>query len=320
MKKITAGMAALVGALGVATPALAFPDQPIVVNSCQPAGGGNDRNLQALVPFADQTLDVPLISQYRPGAGGTLAFQEMSGMTKDGHTLVLCDQGGAIFGPIIQNIDFDADSAIPIARLSLVPWVVTAHSSTPFTTMEELLEYIRQEPGKLRVSIADVGSADHYTWLSLMKREDLSLTDVRWIPYGGGAPKVRAMLAGEAQVDLLLVPLIRDAIADGTVRVLAVASPERLPDLPDVPTLTELGIEISDGLVTGLWAPAGTPQDRVDTLRAGVAQIKDLPEYRKIYEQLGQDINQFLPGDQYQVEWDKTWAEARDLLQAVIAQ
>jgi len=320
MNKFAASMVALVGAMVAATPAIAFPEQPIVVNSCQPAGGGNDRNLQALVPFAEQALNVPLISQYRPGAGGTLAFQEMAGMQKDGHMLVLCDQGGAIFGPIVQNIDFGPDGAIPIARLSLVPWVVTAHSSTPFTTLEELFEYVRKEPGKLRISIADVGSADHYTWLSLMKRANLPLTDVRWLPYGGGAPKVRAMLAGEAQVDMLLVPLIRDAIKDGTVRILAVAAPERLADLPDVPTLTELGIDISDGLVTGLWAPPGTPQERVDTLRAGVAKIKDLPEYQKIYQQLGQDINQFLPGDQYQAEWDKTWSEARDLLQSVIAQ
>lgn len=314
----TALATSVVAALITATPAIAFPDRPIVLNVCQPAGGGNDRNAQTLVPFAERHLGQPLIIQYRPGAGGTLAMQEMADVEADGHTLVLCDPGGAVFGPIVQGLDFDADSVVPIARMSLIPWILTAHSSTPFETVEDLLEAASAAPGTVRGSIADVASADHYTWLLLTREAGLGPEGLRWIPYGGGAAKVRAMLAGEAEVDMLLMSLIRDPLADGTVRALAVAAEERLDEIPDVPTFRELGLEVVDGLSVGVWAPAGTPPERIETLRAGFMAIRNDPEFQAIYAQLGQDIGGFISGDDYQAVWDETWAAAGDLLRAVI--
>lgn len=315
---------ALIGALLctaiAASPAYAFPDKPIVVNGCQAAGGGNDRNFQALMPFARQALGQPLVPQYRTGAGGTQALQEMANVEKDGHTLVVCDQGGAIFGQIAQGLKFGADDAIPIVRISFVPWILTVHASQPFTTVEEFVKAAKENPGTIQASIADVGSADHYTWLAFTKTSGIGASGLRWMPYGGGAPKVRAMLAGEAHADLLILPLVRDAIKDGTVRVLAVAGAERLPELPDVPTFKELGYDIEDGLVTAIWAPGGTPQENIDVLREKFAEVAQNPEYQKIYAQMGQDISGFMSGDDYQQRWDSLWIEAPILLREAFAQ
>ena len=307
-------------AIMTSTAAFAFPDRPIVINVCQPAGGGNDRNAQALVPFGERHLGQPIIIQYRPGAGGTLAMQEMTDVEPDGHTLVLCDPGGAVFGPIVQNLDFGADSVIPLARMSLIPWILTAHSSTPYETVQDLVDAASAAPGTIRGSIADVASADHYTWLLFTREAGLGANGLRWIPYGGGAPKVRAMLAGEAEVDMLLMSLIRDPLADGTVRALAVAASERLDEIPDVPTFTELGLDVVDGLSVALWAPAGTPPERVEVLREGLMSIRNDPEFQVLYGQLGQDIAGFISGEDYQQVWDSTWDSAAELLQAVIAQ
>jgi len=305
--------------LMTATAAQAFPERPIVINVCQPAGGGNDRNVQTIVPFAERYFGQPVIVQYRPGAGGTLAMQEMADVEADGHTLVLCDPGGAVFGPIVQNLDFGADSVIPLARMSLIPWILTAHSSTPYHSVADLVTAARAAPGTIRGSIADVASADHYTWLLFTRAAGLGPNGLRWIPYGGGAAKVRAMLAGEAEVDMLLMSLIRDPLAAGTVRALAVAAPARLGEIPDVPTFSELGLDVVDGLSVALWAPAGTPPERVAFLRQALMNMRNDPEYQALYGQLGQDIAGFISGDEYQVIWDETWAAASDLLQAVIA-
>jgi len=103
------------------------------------------------------------------------------------------------------------------------------------------------------------------------------------------------------------------------MRPLAVASTERLPELPDVPTFQEAGMDIVEGLSIGLFAPAGTPADRVEILRKGFMEMSKDPEFREVYGRLGQDINGFMAGDEYQADWDQSWAEARDLLGAVIA-
>lgn len=310
----------LLGALIATSPAYAFPEKPIVVTGCQAPGGGNDRNFQALMPFAEQELGQPLVAQYRTGAGGTQAMQELKNGEQDGHALVVCDQGGAIFGQIAQGLDFSADDAIPIVRISFVPWILTAHSSQPFTTVEEFIEYAKENPGTVQASIADVGSADHYTWLAFTQASGLEVSDLSWMPYGGGAPKVRAMLAGEADVDMLILPLVSDAIEEGTVNVLAVAAPERLPELPNVPTFKELGYDIEDGLVTAIFAPAGTPQEHVELLREKFAEAGKNPEYRRIYEQMGQDISGFMSGDEYQQRWDHLWTEAPALFRDVLQQ
>jgi tripartite-type tricarboxylate transporter receptor subunit TctC len=125
------------------------------------------------------------------------------------------------------------------------------------------------------------------------------------------------MLAGEAEVDMLLQSLIRDPMKQGTVRALAVASPERLADIPEVPTFKELGLDVVDGLSVAIWAPAGTPPDRVAKLRAGFMKIRNDPEYQVLYGKLGQDIKTFISGDEYEAEWAKTWAEAPGLLKAL---
>ena len=300
------------------SPVAAFPDKPITVNVCQPAGGGTDRNLQTLVPFAERHLGQSFIVQYRAGAGGTLAMQEIKAAPKDGHTLVFCDTGGSLFGPIAQNIAFKPDDVIPIAQVTDVPWVFTVHASTPYKTVQDVIDAAKKAPGQLKASIADIASADHYTWLLFARASGLGPQGFRWIPYGGGAPKVRAMLAGESQLDMLLPSLIMEPMKNGIMRPLAAAAPARLKELPDVPTFRELGFDVVDGLSISLFAPTGTPQAVVDKLRAGVMKIKADPEFHTIYNRLGQDLNTFVAGDVYAATWKKTWADAPELLRAVM--
>jgi tripartite-type tricarboxylate transporter receptor subunit TctC len=318
MKKVPAISGLSLALVVLATSGIAFPDKPITINGCQPAGGGNDRNLQALVPFGEKHIGQPLIVQYRVGAGGTLAMQEMKAAPKDGHTLVLCDTGGTLFGPIAQNISFGPNDVVPIAQVAFVPWVLTAHTSTPYKTAQDVVDAAKKAPGQVRASVADIASADHYAWLLFAKASGVGPQGFRWISYGGGAPKVRAMLAGESQLDMLLPSLIMEPMKNGVMRPLAVAAESRLKELPEVPTFRELGLDVVDGLSISVFAPGGTPPAVIETLRKDFLAIKADPDFQQVYSRLGQDIDNFIPGDAYAPIWTKTWAEAPDLLRAVM--
>jgi tripartite-type tricarboxylate transporter receptor subunit TctC len=315
VRLLVASTLALVSAVSSSA---AYPDKPITVNVCQPAGGGTDRNLQTLVPFAGRYLGQPFIVQYRAGAGGTLAMQEIKGAPKDGYTLAFCDTGGTLFGPIAQNIAFRPEDVIPIAQVTNVPWVFTVHGSTPYKSVKDVIDAAKKSPGQLKASIADIASADHYTWLLFARASGLGAQGFRWIPYGGGAPKVRAMLAGESHLDMLLPSLVMEPMKNGIMRPLAVAAPARLKELPEVPTFRELGLDIVDGLSISAFAPAGTPQPVIEKLRTGLMKIKADPEFQAIYNRLGQDLNTFVSGDVYAATWHKSWAEAPQLLRDVM--
>ena len=301
-----------------ASPAAAFPNKPITVNVCQVAGGATDRNLQTLVPFAERHIGQTFVVQYRAGAGGTLAMQESKSAPKDGHTLFHCDTGGTLFGPIAQNIAFGPDDVIPLAQITMVPWVFTVHTSTPYKSVKDVIEAAKKTPGQMKASIADIASADHYTWLLFARESGLGPQGLRWIPYGGGAPKVRAMLAGESLVDMQLPTLIQEPVKNGIMRPLAVAAPARLKEFPDVPTFREVGLDVVDGLSISIFAPAGTPQPVVDKLREGLMKIKADPEFQVVYNRLGQDLSTFVNGAEYAATWKKSWKEAPDLLRAVM--
>jgi tripartite-type tricarboxylate transporter receptor subunit TctC len=318
MSLVHVGVVSVAAVLATIAPAAAFPERPITVNVCQPAGGGTDRNLQTLVPFAERHIGQPFIVQYRAGAGGTLAMQEIKSAAKDGYTLAFCDTGGTLFGPIAQNIAFKGDDVIPLAQVTDVPWVFTVHTSTPYKSVKDVIDAAKKTPGQLKASIADIASADHYTWLLFARASGLGATGFRWIPYGGGAPKVRAMLAGESHLDMLLPSLVLEPMKNGIMRPLAVAAAARIKELPDVPTFRELGLDVVDGLSISIFAPAGTPQPITEKLTSGLMKIKADPEFHTIYNRLGQDLGTFISGDQYAPQWKKSWAEAPQLLRDVM--
>jgi len=293
-----------------------FPSEPIQINVCTPAGGGNDQNAQAIAPFVAKYLGQQAIIQYKPGAGGTLAATETARARPDGYNLLLCDLGGTVYGPIAQNLPLSGKDLIPIAQLTFVPWILTAGKDAPWADAQAFIGEAKAKPGKIDAAISDIASADHYAWLRFANEAGLGPAGLRWIPYGGGGPKVRAMLAGESKIDMLLPALIAEPSKTGVMRPFAVASDARLAAFPGVPTFKELGIDLTEGLAIHVFAPKGTPGEVVAKLREGFAKIKDDPEYRKVYANLGQDIGGFMDGSSYQAVWDQTWDVAPKLLRA----
>lgn len=294
--------------------AAAFPDKPINVTVCTPAGGGNDRTIRAVEQIAAKHFGQPFTIGYREGAGGTLAMQDLVAAEPDGYNLTFCDNGGAILAPIAQGLDLGPDSAIPLGQLAFIPWVFTARTDSGLSDVATFIDKAKEAKGEFQAPITSIAGADHYVWMLFARESGVGVNGVRWTPYGGGGPKLRAIIAGESQIDMLLPSLVREHVGDGSMKVIATATKERLGEFPDSPTFGELGYDVVDGLSIVLYAPPGTPQDRVDILRKAIADMKSDPELKALYDNLGQSIDDIDSSDAFLADWRSYWDNARSML------
>lgn len=267
-----AGLAAL--------PALAqdkFPSRPITLVVPFPPGGSVDIMARQYSEPLSRALGVPVIVENRAGAGGSVGAQYVARAKADGYTLVVSSQSSHLANPLTQpKIGYDAIKDFEnIAILGRQPNALVVHSSLPFKTVKEFIDYAKKNPGKLNYGSAGVGSMGQLNVEMLKVSTGVFTTH---IPYRGGTPLITGVLANEVQFILDNLVIMLPHIQAGKVRALAVAADQRLPQLPDVPTLAEVGYpELNLTSWTGLAAPAGTPEAVVQTLYKAVRQVATSP-------------------------------------------
>ena len=270
-------------ALGAATaPALAqdrYPSKPIRILVPYAPGGATDYAARLVAEKAKVALGQNIVIENKPGAFGIISIEEMARARPDGYTLMIGNVTTNCITPVLSHakmsINYDKD-VVPVARLMVTPnvFIVTTTNFAP-RTMAEFLDYARKNPGKVRYASSGIASFPHLDTEMLAKRAGL---DMVHIPYKGGAgDMVKGIVSGEVQVTLLSTPITLPQIKAGTVHPIASITAKRLPQLPDVPTLTELGFP---GVGTGNWsavfAPAGTPPEVVKLLhRVFTDAVKD---------------------------------------------
>jgi tripartite-type tricarboxylate transporter receptor subunit TctC len=263
----------------LATPALlapafaqaqAWPTRPVRIVVPFAAGGLADQLARPLAARLQAVLGQPFVVENRPGAGGNIAGDFVAKSAPDGYTWLL----GSI-GPLAANqflfpsMPYDTRTAFaPASLLVNTPKVVAVNPARPWRTLEELLEAARARPGSLRAGSAGNGSSLHLA-LEVMNRR--AGVDITHVPYRGAAPAVTDLIAGNIDLMVDNLPNILPQITGGQVRALAVATEQRLPQLPDVPTATEAGLR---GFVFGTWfglaGPARTPAEVVARFSASV--------------------------------------------------
>jgi putative tricarboxylic transport membrane protein len=292
----------------------AYPDRPISVASCYPAGGGVDRNLRIVERVAANHLSQPLLPQYRTGGSGSAAMMYIKDADPSGYELAMCDNGGAIIAPIAQGLDFSADDVRPIAQISFVPWILTVRAGSPYQSVEDLVKAAKESADPIAVEVSDLASSDHYAWLLFLKAAGLAPSDFRWKPHGGGGPKMRAILANEGDLLLEDAGEIASHVKAGTLRPLAVMSENRIPEFPNVPTLKELNYDVVAGSSVVLYAPGRTPDDRVAVLHEALSKVKADPLLAESFQKVAQDVNSFIVSDEFEADWRKQFALAKELL------
>jgi tripartite-type tricarboxylate transporter receptor subunit TctC len=257
----TAMLAALAAlSLAAAAPAAAqqpYPNRPVRIIVPTPAGGPVDVMARLLANALPAQLGQNVIVENRAGAGNTLGSKAAAAAEPDGYTLLVSAASGLIMSPMVYKAaGYDETSFAPIALIAETPQVLVAHPATPFGSVAALVAYARANPGKLNYSTGGAGTLPHLT-AELFKQ--LSGTDIVHVPYKGGGPALTDVVAGQVQMTFDTAGTSLQFIRDGRLKALAVSNPTRLAELPDVPTMPELGYgAIDSGAWVALLAPLGT--------------------------------------------------------------
>ncbi|MBX9827684.1 MAG: tripartite tricarboxylate transporter substrate binding protein [Xanthobacteraceae bacterium] len=219
-----------------------------------------------------------MIVDNKPGAGGTLAGREAARAEPDGYTLLFGSSAALAIGPAMYgNSGYDpVKSFAPIAIISSVPYVMIGATNAPFKTVPELMAYAKANPGKVNFGVPN-GAPPHM--LAEMFKMQTG-ADIQVVPYRGASTLITDMLAGRIHGGFETTSVMLAHLSDGHIRGLAVLRDSRLPSLPDVPTMTESGVNgVMGASWSGLLAPAGTPQPIIDRLRADTLAALKTPEF-----------------------------------------
>lgn len=282
MQKTTkAVLAAAVLALPLATAGMAaaeYPDQPITYVIPFNPGGESDVTARFQEPHLEEMLGTDIVVQHRPGGGGAVAWSDFQRTAEpDGYSLVGVNLPHIVAQPLLR-----ADSGYDTFEWDIVTWfhftpsAVLVAQDSPFETLEDLLDYARENPQVVTIGGSATFSANHLETLRLEREADVNLT---YIPFTGTGPLPAALLG--RHVSALMSYTVLGLQMPEQVRVLAVAAEERVSTLPDVPTFRELGYDIVGGAYRGVAAPKGTPPEIVARLAEVFAETNELIRERQ---------------------------------------
>jgi tripartite-type tricarboxylate transporter receptor subunit TctC len=275
--------------------AQSYPDKPIKLVVPFPPGGPTDYMARLVALRLSADLGQVVIDN-RAGAGGTIAAKAVAAAEPDGYTLLYGSSATLGIAPALyKNVDYDAiKSFAPIALVSHVPFVLGVAADLPANTLREFIAYAKAHPGKLNFG-ATIGTPPHLVG-ELFKVT--TGTDIFYVPYKGAAQAMTDLLAGQMHMTIEGVTTLLAHIQSGKVRALAVMSPQRIPALPDVPTMIELGYsQFPPASWTGVLGPAGTPAAVVGKLNIAINNGLQAPEITANFVKLGAQAKVGSPAD-----------------------
>jgi tripartite-type tricarboxylate transporter receptor subunit TctC len=262
--QLTAAAATLPVAPTLARAQGTYPSRPVRLIVGQAAGSATDIIARLFAQFLSERLGQQFIVEAKPGAGGNIATEFVVRQPPDGYTLMMVNSQNAINAALHEKLSFDFVKDIaPITLVERVPLVMEVHPSVPATTIPEFIAYAKANPGKLNMASAGIGGPQHMAGELFKFMADLNMTHV---PYRGSTPAIADLIAGQVQMMFDVTVTALPQIKAGKLRALGVTTTERLPFLPDVPTVDSFlkGYEAAGWI--GVGAPKGTPPDIISVL------------------------------------------------------
>lgn len=258
----------------------AYPARPVTLVVPYAAGGATDMVARLLAESLRKQTGQTFVVENRPGANGAIALQSVIRAPADGHTVLVGNVATNAVLPIVLAKKGSTDITkgfVPVARLASVPGVLVATvKDFPPTNAAELMAYARRNPGKVSYASAGNGSMAHLSFLGLSEQQNIDLIHV---PYKGGPAAMADNVSGLVHLNFLNVASAVPLVRDGRLRAIAVSSSARLEQLPNVPTLAELGLEGGyGGNWQGLFVATGTPDAVVQRLAGLAADALASPE------------------------------------------
>ena len=265
----------------------AWPSRPIRFLVPWPAGGLNDLIARAFNDQVSKTLGQTIITDFKAGAAGRIGVTEIAKAKPDGYTIGMGNLGPlTIFPGLYKQMPYDVGKElIPITMFAASPLVLVVGADSPVKTAQDLIAASRAKPGTYNFASVGMGSPAHLTYEMLKVKTGIEVVHV---PYKGTNESLPALFAGDIQSTFDTLPSLLPFIRSGKLRALAVTTPNRVPQLPDVPTLKELGLGDADVMSWyALIAPAGTPQPIVDRLYKEYTAAAQTPEIQKLLADQG---------------------------------
>jgi tripartite-type tricarboxylate transporter receptor subunit TctC len=308
MKRLVSFLGALVLSAGFAATASAqFPDRPIKMIVPWAAGGDTDNIFRPLAPLLQKHLGQPVVIANVGGASGTVGAREAKSSPADGYTVyAVHDYIHLVHYAGLTDISYKDFE--PICLVSATPSVLTASPKTAWKDWNEFVADAKKRPGQITVG-ATLGSTSHIFPASIEKAAGIKL---KYVSYDGLAPRMNAILGGH--IDLTDSNLTQKGkVQAGQLKFLAIASEKRDPDMPDVPTLKELGFNIVYEVVRGLMVPKGTPVAVRAKLAESCAKATGDPEFADAMKKQGTRVS-FLNEKDYAAFLDKIDGENKAIM------
>jgi tripartite-type tricarboxylate transporter receptor subunit TctC len=260
-----------------------YPSHAVKVVVPTSPGGATDAFARAISARLSAAWGQAVIVENRAGANQILGADFVSKSAPDGYTLLVSDASSFVINPhLYKNLPYDGVNGFtPITVLVRFPWVIAVHISVPANTFQELVAYAKANPGKLSYGSFGLGSSAH---ISVDYLKNLLSIDIVHVPYKGAGPAVTDLLSGRIQMMMVTPLLVEPHARSGKLRLVAAATAQRIPGLPDLPTVAESGVP---GYEAGTWfalvGPVGMPREVVAKVYADTARILADPAFREQY-------------------------------------
>jgi tripartite-type tricarboxylate transporter receptor subunit TctC len=292
MKLVRLAAAAAFAVFSAGAFAQAYPSKPVRMIVGFPPGGGTDVVARVISAKLQEWYSQAVLVENRPGATGTIGADAVAKSAPDGYTLIMGHVNSHGIAPnLFKNLPYDAiKDFAAVSYVGYVPNVLAVHPSVNAKSVKELVTLAKSQPGKMNYASSGNGSTQH---LAGEMFKQLTGTDIVHVPYKGSGDAIKDLLAGTVNMNFDTMPPVLPHIQAGKLRGLAISTPKRLSQLPDVPTFEEAGIRGFD--VTnwyGVMAPAGTPREIVQKLNADINKAMQVPEVRSRLEAVGTQLNE----------------------------
>jgi tripartite-type tricarboxylate transporter receptor subunit TctC len=296
----------------------AFPSRPVTILNAFPPGGINDLVTRPAAAALEAVFKQPVVVETKAGAAGGVGAQVAANAKPDGYTLLSHNNGissyaevDKLFGrtPKVTHADF-----IPLGRLCADPVLVLVNDQQPYKSLAEFVDAARKEPQKIVYSSGGFYGASHLP-VALLEHAT-GLKGMRHLPTAGGGPAITAALGNNAQLTTQTVQATLQHVKAGKLRALATFGAQRSKTLPDVPTMKELGYDVTYYLWVGLFAPKNTPAPILATLTAAIDKAAASPQFNEPLANVGLEPS-YLPAAEFAKFWDQDVKRSEETIRQI---
>ncbi len=287
----------------------AYPDMPVTMVVPYAPGGSADALARLISQHLSAKLSIPVVVMNRAGASGIIGESYVAQAKGDGYT-VLYDATPLSINPFLQKLTFDPQNdLVPVTLVAVTPMLLVVPKRSPFKSVQDVVIAAKKQPGTLTFGSGGQGTVQYMAGELFSQGAGINMLHV---PFKSGGPAIMATVG--AQVDMMFsnLPAISSLVNQGELRALAITSPERDPNFPDVPTIAETVIKGYQAHEwNGIFVPTGTPADTISFLHTAVKNVLDMPEVKERFDALGSKVIASTPAEfkQYMDREALKWGE-----------